>query len=424
MAKRKSAQASSATHPHPTTQGGISSLFKASTNQRTPTVSVNFSELPGKVTSPIAPSSTAPSSIKASSPAAAQDGQQKQPSTATSQSDTSPATQELLKIQSKKIEVYEVTIAILKKENAQLLERLAALESKVNSLAPSPDAPSTITHRSSDPSPDAATITDALGSKPAASISAPAIQRPLSYSAALRQSLRPGARLSHAAAARICFQHLHQRPLTTTFSNLYIRCYLPQQKAGGKRYELVRGALRSLGITQGVFDMSFIGKSITHLLVDAAFASDISAKLGPDILLSDFDPLAQPAHTTDSHNTQRSREAFVDRIAILLSRNHGPRRTAILSAVPVDLLLDVERSLAAKLTRNNQRAAASGARIGGRAPAAIDHGQDTILGEPSELPSTQHNATLKRPTLASEDSDSDGFQGTSSRRNPKKALKA
>jgi hypothetical protein len=249
--------------------------------------------------------------------------------------------------------------------------------------------------------------------------------RPLTYSAALRKVTAPKAKISPVVAARVCFEHTFERPPARTFKNIYIRCYVPRTQKDKNRYKLVRTALTSKGVTTGVFDMSFIGKCIVHLLVDSAEHDSIVTKLGDDIVIKNFDPLELPDHLHDApeaqQHLQKARNQYIERIAILLTRNSGTREQAIMRDVPEDLYEDILDATNKKLAAQREKAAESGARLGARPPPAIDHGKEQISGDEIVDMEYEAEATLKRARSPANEEE-DGFQTVTSKRSLKKGV--
>ncbi|KAI8832876.1 hypothetical protein BC829DRAFT_422698 [Chytridium lagenaria] len=97
---------------------------------------------------------------------------------------------------------------------------------------------------------------------------------PLSFAAAARQIARGDATPEHAA--RMVFRSTYPRSNISGITNLYMRGYA---EPGPFRYTIIRNALLTLGIDSGVLDMSFIGKSVVHLLCDSSKATFIQSRL-------------------------------------------------------------------------------------------------------------------------------------------------
>ncbi|KAI8828639.1 hypothetical protein BC829DRAFT_424158 [Chytridium lagenaria] len=107
---------------------------------------------------------------------------------------------------------------------------------------------------------------------------------PLSFAAAARQIARGAATPEHAA--RMGFA-----------------------EPGPLRYTIIRNALLAIGIDSGVLDMSFIGKSVVHLLCDSSKAASIQSKLtSKGVFLPEFNPLEVPELVVSSSKSKAERE--------------------------------------------------------------------------------------------------------------------
>ncbi|KAI8829324.1 hypothetical protein BC829DRAFT_423984 [Chytridium lagenaria] len=112
---------------------------------------------------------------------------------------------------------------------------------------------------------------------------------------------------------------------------------MPKGTLKSQRFVVVREALRTIGITSGVIDMSFVGSSVIHLLVDSAATDTITTCLRRHgFLLTDFDPLVVPPHSIapslsapSTDQVDGCRTNCIRRLAILLSRSGAVKADAI-----------------------------------------------------------------------------------------------
>ncbi|KAI8836321.1 hypothetical protein BC829DRAFT_421745 [Chytridium lagenaria] len=108
------------------------------------------------------------------------------------------------------------------------------------------------------------------------------------------------------------------------------------------RTQLVRSALKKFDITSGIIDMSFIGNSVVHLLVDDNKRKYIEDQLTKHtLLLPNFDPLTLPTHLTQDANEATitalqvdAREFCIRRLAVLLKRSGPTKRAGVLQDFP------------------------------------------------------------------------------------------
>ncbi|KAI8830710.1 hypothetical protein BC829DRAFT_449600 [Chytridium lagenaria] len=119
-----------------------------------------------------------------------------------------------------------------------------------------------------------------------------------------------------------------------------------------QRFVIVREALRTLGISSGVIDMSFVGSSVIHILVDPAELPTITATLRRHgLLLENFDPLAVPAHRYNGDGGARpsssqialARTNCIRRLAILLSRSGSIKNRRHYSFLPADVITEASQ---------------------------------------------------------------------------------
>lgn len=95
-----------------------------------------------------------------------------------------------------------------------------------------------------------------------------------------------------------------------------------------------RKALASIGIVKGVRTMSFIGKSIVHLLVDEEDAKHIRGRLNQvNMLMEDFDPFKPAPHEEDMQDITCKKA--LERLSILyLNQRSNGMKNAIKAVVP------------------------------------------------------------------------------------------
>ncbi|KAJ3202200.1 hypothetical protein HDU67_000722 [Dinochytrium kinnereticum] len=170
----------------------------------------------------------------------------------------------------------------------------------------------------------------------------PRHQGPTSYASAVRSIASRSATAN--AACRVVFRSTFPRRTVERIDNVYFKGSTGGSSLKGQRYVVIREALRSIGISSGVLDMSFIGGSVVHLLVDSAHTATITTALRKKgVLLPEFNPLSVPAHLAqDDHAAQARLEAdaskkCVDRLAILLRRSGPVKRDAVLRGIPEEI---------------------------------------------------------------------------------------
>ncbi|KAI8850369.1 hypothetical protein BC829DRAFT_442191 [Chytridium lagenaria] len=99
---------------------------------------------------------------------------------------------------------------------------------------------------------------------------------------------------------------------------LYMRGFA---EPGPLRYTIIRNALLTLGISSGILDMSFIGKSVVHLLCDSSKAAFIQSRLtDKGVFLPAFNPLEVPelvVRTTNLKKNERWKGAAIIKAACL-----------------------------------------------------------------------------------------------------------
>ncbi|KAJ3209741.1 hypothetical protein HDU67_005960 [Dinochytrium kinnereticum] len=166
---------------------------------------------------------------------------------------------------------------------------------------------------------------------------------PTSYASAVRSIARQSATANHAC--RVVFCSTFARSTVEKIDNVYFRGSAGGLRLKSQRYVVIREALRSIAISSGILDMSFIGGSVVHLLVDAAHTTTITAALRKKgVLLPDFNPLAVPAHLAHAGQADQARlesdasKKCVDRLAILLRRSGRVKREAVLRGMPEDIV--------------------------------------------------------------------------------------
>ncbi|KAI8833190.1 hypothetical protein BC829DRAFT_422611 [Chytridium lagenaria] len=119
------------------------------------------------------------------------------------------------------------------------------------------------------------------------------VDTPRSYAAAARNIFRNSA--SALDAARIVFRSSFPRSTITRLENVYLKASVPSGTLWPKRFLIMREALKTLGIKEGIVDMSFVGGSVVHLLVSNEKVDEVEEALRKaGRLLVDFDPLGVP----------------------------------------------------------------------------------------------------------------------------------
>ncbi|KAI8829577.1 hypothetical protein BC829DRAFT_423890 [Chytridium lagenaria] len=169
-------------------------------------------------------------------------------------------------------------------------------------------------------------------------LNAPRTPGPMSFAAAVRQIARGDATPDHAA--RMVFRSTYPRSSIPGIVNVYMRGYA---EPGPLRYTIIRNALLTLGITSGVLDMSFIGKSVVHLLCDASKASFIQERLtDKGVYLPNFDPLEVPELVVSSTKSKEERMKegrlnCIKRLGGLYARGGQQIKLACLDGVDNDM---------------------------------------------------------------------------------------
>ncbi|KAI8838656.1 hypothetical protein BC829DRAFT_421174 [Chytridium lagenaria] len=127
---------------------------------------------------------------------------------------------------------------------------------------------------------------------------------PMSFATAVRQIAKGNATPDHAA--RVVFRSTYPRSNVEGITNIYMKGYV---QPGPKRFVTVRNALFTLGITSGILEMSFIGKSVVHLLCDSSKAAHIQECLTKKgVFLPGFNPLEVPELVVSSGKSLEERE--------------------------------------------------------------------------------------------------------------------
>ncbi|KAI8828129.1 hypothetical protein BC829DRAFT_424250 [Chytridium lagenaria] len=166
---------------------------------------------------------------------------------------------------------------------------------------------------------------------------------PMSFAAAARQIARGDATPEHAA--RMVFRSTYPRSTIPGITNLYMRGYA---EPGPLRYTIIRNALLTLGISTGVLDMSFIGKSVVHLLCDSSKAEFIQGRLtDKGVFLPAFDPLEVPDLVVSSSKSkeERAREGrqnCIKRLGGLFARGGTQIKSACLEGVDEEWQMRLE----------------------------------------------------------------------------------
>ena len=119
---------------------------------------------------------------------------------------------------------------------------------------------------------------------------------------------------------------------------------MPDQKSTpGLRFIWIHQALKHVGISSGILDMSFIGNSICHLVANKADANEIEAILfEKQILIHNFDLSVDPEHLSAVYTEQQqaaNKRHFVGRIAALA--NHAwfhDMAAGIIRELPAELM--------------------------------------------------------------------------------------
>ncbi|KAI8829326.1 hypothetical protein BC829DRAFT_423986 [Chytridium lagenaria] len=194
----------------------------------------------------------------------------------------------------------------LRADNARLQQRLEAKDAEINRLTRQPPAPPVEAGLSTFPPllpgsrrPVPKTFSENFDvNKPRQP------SGPVSFAAAARHVARGDATPEHAA--RIVFRSTYPRSTIPGITNLYMRGFA---EPGPLRYTIIRNALLTLGIESGVLDMSFIGKSVVHLLCDSSKADFIQTRLtNKGVFLPNFNPLEVPELVVSSSKSKEERE--------------------------------------------------------------------------------------------------------------------
>jgi hypothetical protein len=121
-------------------------------------------------------------------------------------------------------------------------------------------------------------------------------------------------------------------PDDTRLDSIYMQIppKLRPMRSEGQHHKKLRHALCSIGIDNShICEISFIGRSIAHLLVPAAHVETVSQTLrgapGGSVLLANFDPLAVPQNMTDAfHRHVDTRKTCIQRLSTLVVRQRSP----------------------------------------------------------------------------------------------------
>lgn len=142
---------------------------------------------------------------------------------------------------------------------------------------------------------------------------------------------------AQAFAAATAFPSKRNPPVESA-GNLYVELRsLPSRNATiGQRLTYVREALKHIDVSEGVLEISFIGGSMVHLIVDSDVIHDVEKKLKrAGILFEDYSPIdvSHSAAVLADHGLER----MVSRVAALMNRarSHVACDAAIRSIPPV-----------------------------------------------------------------------------------------
>ncbi|KAJ3093148.1 hypothetical protein HDU96_002510, partial [Phlyctochytrium bullatum] len=167
------------------------------------------------------------------------------------------------------------------------------------------------------------------------------------YADAVRK-MTSGVAMSPAELRRIALQHKYSRPAADArYVNIFARLSIPKELPRNRYLDVARNILNALGINDGVAFISFVGRSVMHLVVEEQVSDNIVRILSKDdAYLPNFDITGYPDHcTTETQRTAyrtRTRPIFMKRMAILLSSTTGGRRACIRSLIPEALVDQVE----------------------------------------------------------------------------------
>ncbi|KAI8847299.1 hypothetical protein BC829DRAFT_418450 [Chytridium lagenaria] len=182
---------------------------------------------------------------------------------------------------------------------------------------------------------------------------------PMSFAAAARQIARGDATPEHAA--RMVFRSTYPKSTVPGITNIYMRGYA---EPGPLRYTIIRNALLAIGITSGVLDMSFIGKSVVHLLCDSSKAEFIQERLtAKGVFLPGFDPLEVPDLVVSSSKSKEERvkegrHNCIKRLGGLYARGGHQVKLACLAGVDAGLADEIRAQAKVFADERAQRDAA------------------------------------------------------------------
>ncbi|KAI8847298.1 hypothetical protein BC829DRAFT_444628 [Chytridium lagenaria] len=141
-------------------------------------------------------------------------------------------------------------------------------------------------------------------------------------------------------AARIVFRSSFPRSTLTRLENVYFKASVPSGPLWPKRFLIIREALKTLGIGDGIIDMSFVGGSVVHLLVSSDKVDEVEEALRKaGRLLLDFDPLGIPdipsnQGRSSSELKRSAHDNCVKRLGNLYSRGGQHTKDAVTRDLP------------------------------------------------------------------------------------------
>ncbi|KAJ3089273.1 hypothetical protein HDU96_003822, partial [Phlyctochytrium bullatum] len=241
----------------------------------------------------------------------------------------------------------------------------------------------------------------------------PPTNRTPTYAAAARKAVT-GTALSQAELVRVAFQHRFDRTSSLDrFRNVFAKFTIPKDLPRNRHRTFARDVLRAIGITDGVALISFIGRSVIHLVVAESYHEHVTQALNrQESLLPDFDITSYPAHCTTDAQREEYRTCVTpiikNRLAILLSTTYGGRRDCVRSLLPSDWIDEVEEM--ASIHRQERLAYWSRQEHPAPprpTPAAIVHTAQNTMEEDlaHEAPAPRSSNSAKRPRLATTTTD-------------------
>ncbi|KAJ3093998.1 hypothetical protein HDU96_001889, partial [Phlyctochytrium bullatum] len=113
---------------------------------------------------------------------------------------------------------------------------------------------------------------------PAPSTEPPSNRTP-TYAAAARKAVA-GTALSQAELVRVAFQHRFDRTASSDrFRNVFAKFTIPKDLPRNRHRTFAREVLQAIGITDGIALISFIGRSVIHLVVAESYHEHVTQAL-------------------------------------------------------------------------------------------------------------------------------------------------